>query len=61
MVLIGLVFSGLLCSYFKGCHSTLLQEGRGKGNGLWGRGRVGGRELHDISKMAAKQISLYMD
>ena len=55
VVLISPVFLGLLYSRSMGYNSTLLQEGWGKGDG-WG----GGRALHDIPKMAAKEVSFYM-
>ena len=56
VVLISPVFLGLPYSRSMGYNSTLLQEGWGKGDG-WGGG---GRALHDIPKMAAKEISFYM-
>ena len=59
------VFLGLPYSRSMGYHLTLLQEGRGKGDGLGeglGEGMgLGGRTLHDIPKMAAKEISFYMN
>ena len=69
VVLISPVFLGLPYSRSMGYHLTLLQEGRGKGDGLGeglreglGEGMgLGGRALHDIPKMAAKEISFYMN
>ena len=61
VVLISPVFLGLPYSRSMGYHLTLLQEGRGKGDGLREGIGLGGRTLHDIPKMAAKEISFYMN
>ena len=61
VVLISPVFLGLPYRRSKGYHLTLLQEGRGKGDGLGEGMGLGGRTLHDIPKMAAKEISFYMN
>ena len=61
VVLISPVFLGLPYSRSMGYHLTLLQEGRGKGGWVGGGNGFGGRTLHDIPKMAAKEISFYMN
>ena len=61
VVLISPVFLGLPYSRSKGYHLMLLQEGRGKGDGLGEGMGLGGRALHEILKMAAKEISFYMN
>ena len=62
VVLISPVFLGLPYSRSMGYHLTLLQEGRGQGGWVGGgNGFGGGRTLHDIPKMAAKEISFYMN